>query len=455
MNSSVLFVFLIITSQYTNGDVVKKKGQNRTETGKPIDPTTVLPKVEKGIEAAKEIMSIFEASSTSKFITTLGKVSKAIGPFLGALGPVLSLVTLFLPKSTDPNMKNITNEFAEIDGQFDKVFNKFGEIGDLIKKKAIMTQYSKYENEIHHAFRKLESLMKAEKATVNARKDKLIKASGPKIDLALHTLYDSVARVHGRKLSDFIPNAVMDYTNYHRKKVQNMMKGMLNIITQGAKAHIAYQKIMAEQNASYNAEYESEKKIWKDNVQKVVDEIIAVDTKVKNQYITQHTIDFKKVAVANRGKSNADVAKVIYEMLVEKYDWRTWLVLVYDKSPEWTPKDHKVGYCGGSSVYEYHGKNIEVSSYYDTNAFLDKYAAKQAIDSIPMYKRIGPVRKPPLITKVAFFSASELYDKLYRVRGQPVCGVGVVKTTLNPQLKGDPRHFFAKTRGNFKMYMYM
>ena len=347
MNSSVLFVFLLITSQYTNGDVVKQKGQNRTEAGKPIDPNTASQKVEKGIAAAKAILSVFEASSTSKFITTLGKVSKAIGPFLGALGPVLSLVTLFLPKTPDPFKKNITKEFAKIDGKFDQVFNKFGEIGDLIKKKALMTQYTKYENEIHHASSKLESLMKADKAKVVARKDKFIKAAGPKIDLALHTLYDSVARVHGRQLSDFIPNAVMDYTNYHRKKVQNMMKGMLNIITQGAKAHIAYQKIMAEQNASYNAEYESEKNIWKHNIQNVVKEIIAVDTKVKNQYKTQHTIDFKKVAVANRGKSNAEVAKAIYEMLVEKYDWRTWLVLVYDTSPEWAPKDHRVGYCGG------------------------------------------------------------------------------------------------------------
>ena len=109
------------------------------------DVKTEVEKAKAGIEAGKEILSIFETESTTKFVSYLGKVSKAIGPFLGALGPVLSLVAVFLPKNPSAEFKNITKQFAEIDGHFDHVFNKFDEVKNLIKKTSLKNQYGKYQ----------------------------------------------------------------------------------------------------------------------------------------------------------------------------------------------------------------------------------------------------------------------------------------------------------------------
>ena len=84
---------------------------------------------------------------------------------------------------------------------------------------------------------------------------------------------------------------------------------------------------------------------------------------VKDAWKTQHEKDALAVAVANRGKDNQEIANAIYAMLEKKYDWRRWMVLVYDASPPANAdKNHKIEFCDGFAKYEYHGKNILVAS---------------------------------------------------------------------------------------------
>ena len=79
-------------------------------------------------------------------------------------------MTLFLPKSPSDKMKNITRQFAEIDGHFDHVFNKFGEVKNLMKKTSLKNQYGQYQRSVIAVSEKLKDLINATKDTADDRK---------------------------------------------------------------------------------------------------------------------------------------------------------------------------------------------------------------------------------------------------------------------------------------------
>ena len=206
------------------------------------DPNSEMKKAEKGIEAGIAILSMFDSDYTTKFVSYLGKVSKAISPFLGALGPVLSLVTLFLPKTPSDKMKNITKQFAEIDGHFDHVFNKFGEVKNLIKKTSLKNQYGQYQRSIIAVSEKLKDLINATKDTADDRKNMFLVASKCDANEAITVLLRYMFTEGS--FSDNIPKAAMEYTNFNRRKVQKLIKGMLSLITQGVKINLANTKLV-------------------------------------------------------------------------------------------------------------------------------------------------------------------------------------------------------------------
>ena len=79
---------------------------------------------------------------------TIRKIAEHTGPFLGANGPVIALVGIFLPQAPSRELRLMKKEFARVDANFDSVFAKFSEVKILIEDKSLKTQYAALEQTI-------------------------------------------------------------------------------------------------------------------------------------------------------------------------------------------------------------------------------------------------------------------------------------------------------------------
>ena len=193
--------------------------------------------------------------STNKVIATIGKAVSQIAPFLGAFGSVLSLIAVFIPKSPSPEMVKMTKEFARIDERFDNVFYHFEDVKNLIMKTSLKNQYGRYERQLLWLSDKLQNLLNSDNNTMRARKHLFLSAYNTVDNEPTMSLYRYV--MEKGAISDNIPKVAMAYTHNHRRKVQDLLKGVLNLILQGAKIHLAYLKLKG-----FNYTYDQEERKW-------------------------------------------------------------------------------------------------------------------------------------------------------------------------------------------------
>ena len=71
------------------------------------DVKSMLKKVEAGVTATKAIMDIMADEKFSDSFKKIRKIAEHTGPFLGAIGPVIALVGIFLPQAPSRELRLI------------------------------------------------------------------------------------------------------------------------------------------------------------------------------------------------------------------------------------------------------------------------------------------------------------------------------------------------------------
>ena len=120
-----------------------------------------LEKVNAGVDATNAIVEVLSDEKFSKNFGKIGKIATKMGPFLGAVGPAIALVSVFLPESPSPELQFMKKKFAEVDAKFDQVFQKFAEVENLIQKTGLKSQYAAYEHTILSLSTKLSEFLSA------------------------------------------------------------------------------------------------------------------------------------------------------------------------------------------------------------------------------------------------------------------------------------------------------
>ena len=138
-------------------------------------------------------------------------------------------------------------------------------------------------------------------------------------------------------------------------------------------------------------------------------------------------------------------------MLEKKYDWRRWMVLVYDASPPANSrKTHKIAYCDGFAKYEYHGKNIVVASNRYDMGMMPGHQMRWTFERIPVkqYRCKDlvlpdmPLHPNRVCTNVEL-TAQEIFNSLPTYMKEIDCdpesdspkSSGVVRKSLHPAYK--------------------
>ena len=97
---------------------------------KASDQRDIQDKVGAGLAVANEIINVLGDDQVSKTFGKIGTIAAKMGPFLGAIGPAVAMFSLFFDS---PELTAIKKGFATMDRKFDKVFNKFDEVKNLIR----------------------------------------------------------------------------------------------------------------------------------------------------------------------------------------------------------------------------------------------------------------------------------------------------------------------------------
>ena len=88
-----------------------------TERQATANDRETMGKVQAGIKATEGIAKLMGYKQYTDLFAEFSKISTKITPLLGALGPVVSLITVLLPKQPTPEMKFMKKKFAEIDAK--------------------------------------------------------------------------------------------------------------------------------------------------------------------------------------------------------------------------------------------------------------------------------------------------------------------------------------------------
>ena len=157
-------------------------------------------------------------------------------------------------------------------------------------------------------------------------------------------------------ITNNIPTEAMKYFDNDRKKVQRVMKGTINLILQGVKVELAYEKVKGTVGT-----YAAKENIWKDRVTRLVEKAKNYDEEVKDKYRGQMETDVDKKLKEWRDEGHQGFANGLYNFLEKKYDWRTWFVISYNEIAGF---DNHCGHeCDGMHRYRKYGRNLRVASF--------------------------------------------------------------------------------------------
>ena len=205
---------------------------------KGSDTRDIEDKVKEGTNVGTEIIKALGDDKVSKTFGKIGQIAGKIGPFLGSIGPAISLLSLF---SDTPELTAIKEGFAKMDKKFDKVFNRFDEIDNLIRETSLKTQYVSYEHTILTLSKYLRRMLNAPtKELIASRKGTFITMYENRVKFATSNVWQGM--MGEGVFSTNIPREAMKFFDNDRKRVKKVMKGTISLILQGVKVELAYEK---------------------------------------------------------------------------------------------------------------------------------------------------------------------------------------------------------------------
>ncbi|KAK3083400.1 hypothetical protein FSP39_021746 [Pinctada imbricata] len=292
------------------------------------DTIAILDKIKQGAIATTEILnaigSINATGSFSKKITT---ISGKIAPFLGAVGPLIAFASALIQNETK-EMTEIRNLFQSVEKRFNEVYNQFEDTRTIIQKTSLEEMYSPYENRI---------------ISVHAIYSRYINASGRydgflSRDLFLLEHNDGNAKIeeavmamyYGMTSSPYfgmnIPMTVLDYTNNHRRRMQNTAAMVNMLMLKGLQVIYAYNNMTDRGNENAHLE-----KFWISNIDKMNKKILDADNISLSRFDSQYKKDIDEIMTDNAYPDvpNTVLGDKLINLLKEKYDWLDWVVVTF------------------------------------------------------------------------------------------------------------------------------
>ncbi|XP_063419117.1 uncharacterized protein LOC134701940 [Mytilus trossulus] len=332
--------------------------------------------VTSGLEAGKEIGELL---SKGQFKSSLVRITRGIGPYLGAIGPFVGIVMALNPIESEELsfMKDMMNS---IDNRLDQVDNRFNDIERLIKWNVVQINFGQIEQRIKAVSREFQYIYNVPEAAVQNRKELYEWSYKSDYQNSGTKLYQAIVERQGTFQED-LGTSVLRFTKNNRKMTQLFLTGVMQLLLQAVKVELGY---LSVNNFTHNLDYMTSD--WEKRIQEVSDKFEQIDNQSVVNSHQQLVIDIDEYGLKNKGLSHKLFARELYDQLEEKYYWRHWIVI---SSRPVGDADH----CGkveeGLMKMRTYGRNLEVASVDENHPVMDMYLAEKEMILVKVSKRSG------------------------------------------------------------------
>ena len=338
--------------------------------------TSTVAKIKDGLSLAEKLGNIMASSDFQKTITAY---FQATGPFLSAVGPLVSLAFGFVGTES-AELAAIKRLSERVDEGFNRIDSHFGDIKREFKWLIQAFKIDRIEGNIKAVQRSFKHLPTVPSYAYEDQKQIFI------------NIYEEIFDDSGTKLCSSILNGNLVYgkgllesfnehTQYDRKRYQTFTIGLLQLLLTASKLQLAYMELKYPMLRNY---YET---VWKKCLDDVGYKIAKVDEEIVWNSERRSKEDIDKFAENNPRLNNKEFGKQLFDLLTKKYYWLDWLVVVY--SPIRGFDNHCIGACNSYLKFSFYGRNILVSHVSKTKPNIDLMAAQSAIDKIPVLIKSG------------------------------------------------------------------
>ncbi|XP_063448624.1 uncharacterized protein LOC134728120 isoform X1 [Mytilus trossulus] len=334
--------------------------------------------VNAGLELGKGIAELLEKK---EFTTSLTKIAKGIGPYLGALGPFIGVVMAFIPSESE-ELGFMKDMMKTIDNRLDRVDNRFNDVERLIQWNIVAINFGQLEQRINAVSREFQYIYAVPQVAVKNRKTIFIANYEGDFQNSGTKLYQAIVQKQDTFQED-LGTSVLRYTENDRKKTQVFLLGVMQLLFQAVKVELGY---LFVNKFTHNANFM--KSDWEKRIKEVKGKFEQIDYQCTNvNYHPQCGKDIDAYAATNSGQTNGQFATGLFRLLGGKYYWRDWVVLAYD--PISGGANHWVGVGGGHIKFRKNGRNIVVASVDKSRSVMNLARAEKNMKAVAEKKRVG------------------------------------------------------------------
>ncbi|XP_052074461.1 uncharacterized protein LOC127712203 [Mytilus californianus] len=328
-----------------------------------------------GLAIGKGIADLLEKRDFAKSLTMIGK---SIGPYLGALGPIVGVIMAFIP-SESAELAFMKKMMKEIDTRLDHIDNRFNDIERLIEWSVVKVNFGQIEQNIKVVSREFQYIYAVPQAAVENRKVLYLSRYDNDYQNSGTKLYDVIVEKQGLFQED-LGTSVMRYTKIDRRKTQLFLLGVMQLLLQAVKVELGY---LLVKQYTHNAHFMQLD--WENRIQKVRRKFEEIDNQCVVKYHTQSGNDIDEYSSANKDLTNRQFANGLLNLLRGKYDWRDWVVIAYD--PVKGGDKHWIGVSGGHMKFRKDGRNIVVASVDKSHSVMDLARAELEMKTVSTTKK--------------------------------------------------------------------
>ncbi|XP_071178588.1 uncharacterized protein [Mytilus edulis] len=332
--------------------------------------------VTSGLETGKEIGELL---SNKRFKSSLVKITRGIGPYLGALGPFVGIVLALNPIESE-ELSLMKDMMKNIDNRLDQVDNRFNDIERLIKWNVVQINFGQIEQRIKAVSREFQYIYNVPEAAVQNRKELYIWSYKSDYQNSGTKLYQAIVERQGTFQED-LGTSVLRFTRNNRKMTQLFLTGVMQLLLQAVKVELGY---LSVNNFTHNLDYMTSD--WEKRIQEVSDKFEQIDNQSVVNSHQQLVIDIDEYGVKNKGLSHKLFARELYDQLEKKYYWRHWIVI---SSHQLGGADHCAKVRGGYMKIRTYGRNLEVASVDENHPVMDMDLAERDMTLVRVSERGG------------------------------------------------------------------
>ena len=341
--------------------------------GDPISTLTVA-QINAGFTAAEKLV---EFINSKNFHGALTKLSQTIGPYLGAIGPLVAFGLAFA-NTESPELKAIKALARRVDEGFDRIDSQFADIRREINWLPTRINFMAIEQKIRAIQDQFEHLTSVQASAYENQKVIYIMNYESDYQNSGTKLYDAILN-ENHLYGNGILRSVMEYTRYDRKKYRIFTLGLLKLLLMTSKLELAYLELKGfHENRNF---YEN---IWNSRLDQVRWAIKEGDDTIITESHQQFKRDVDRFARDNPSDrmNNDKFARTLYDFLNTKFYWLDWIVVAYDPVAGWDM--HCINACNGYIKFRFYGRNLLVSHVPKTKPNIDLNTAASLVDSIPV-----------------------------------------------------------------------